>query len=315
MRSRVELARHLLNNSFGMVAANLKNVTLEEALYSDGGYRSVLGVLKHIAGWTHVYHSYAFDPAPKHWRQIPWPRRMRDKIETTQDYYDEVIAWWSRSRELWMDSLEEIADKELDKKRPLHWGATAPLFDILVLVANHHAYHTGELNMLLSIAREEAWEEGEEVEENHISTIGHRVPALWMRQSPTYPLREATLDKSDDEIATWIDGHGGVEKVMGGIFEGMKRSLRPEWKEDVIVGYELTLGGKTHRYAVTVKNREVAVEKRDPSDARVTIQMSVPDYLRLITLQLDALEAASSGRLGLKGDLTFAQRLPNMYRI
>ena len=34
--------------------------------------------------------------------------------------------------------------------------------------------------MLLSIAREQAWEYTEEVEENHISTYGHGVRAEWM---------------------------------------------------------------------------------------------------------------------------------------
>jgi hypothetical protein len=33
---------------------------------------------------------------------------------------------------------------------------------------------------LLSIYRGEAWEETEEVEENNISTIGHRVRPLWL---------------------------------------------------------------------------------------------------------------------------------------
>jgi len=41
-------------------------------------------------------------------------------------------------------------------------------------------YHTGELNMLLSIARGEGWEYTEEVEENHISTYGHGVRPSWM---------------------------------------------------------------------------------------------------------------------------------------
>ena len=62
----------------------------------------------------------------------------------------------------------------------MHWGGTAPLGSIVVMVANHVAYHTGELNMLLSIARGEAWEWGEEVEENHIDTFGHGIRGPWM---------------------------------------------------------------------------------------------------------------------------------------
>ena len=48
------------------------------------------------------------------------------------------------------------------------------------LQMQHVAFHLGEFNMLLSIKREEAWEWGEEVEENHIDTFGHGVRAHWM---------------------------------------------------------------------------------------------------------------------------------------
>ena len=57
----------------------------------------------------------------------------------------------------------------------MYWGEEAPLFDIVSMIARHHVYHAGELNQVLSIFRGEAWEEGEEVEENNISTVGHRV--------------------------------------------------------------------------------------------------------------------------------------------
>lgn len=43
------------------------------------------------------------------------------------------------------------------------------LLDIDRLIENHHIYHAGEINQLLSIYRHEAWEEGEEVEENNIA--------------------------------------------------------------------------------------------------------------------------------------------------
>jgi hypothetical protein len=50
----------------------------------------------------------------------------------------------------------------------------------VTIVAHHHVYHAGEINQLLAIVRGEAWEEGEEVEENHISTLGHRVTPPWL---------------------------------------------------------------------------------------------------------------------------------------
>ena len=181
MRSRVGITRHLLDAAYRTAFANLTGLTLDEALFTPaGGYRSVLGILKHTAAWSHVYHSFAFDPAPRGWIDIDWPRGLRDTVDTSPEYLDEVIAWFSLSHVLWMRSLERVADEDLDRARPLHWGQTAPLYDIVVIVAGHHVYHAGEINQLLSIHRGEAWEEGEEVEENHIATLGHRVRPPWL---------------------------------------------------------------------------------------------------------------------------------------
>jgi hypothetical protein len=58
-------------------------------------------------------------------------------------------------------------------------GSNGPLHRIGTIIAGHHIYHAGALNKILSIAREEAWEEGEEVEENNVSARGHRVRPPW----------------------------------------------------------------------------------------------------------------------------------------
>lgn len=180
MRSRLDLARHLLDHAYAVMRRNVDAITLEEALFvPEGGYRSILGTLKHAAGWSHVYRSYAFDADPKHWQEIDWPRGLRDTIIPCWEYLVEVIDWFDQAHHRWLEDLLALDDNQLDELRPLHWGEKAPLYDIVVLIAGHHIYHAGELNQVLSICRGEAWEEGEEVEENNISTIGHRVVPPW----------------------------------------------------------------------------------------------------------------------------------------
>ena len=182
MRSRIALTQQLLDYAYHTFVDNLSGLTLDEALATPpGGYRSVLGTLKHAAAWSHVYRSFAFDRAPTGWTALAWPRGLRDRVDTSRDYVDEVIGWFQLSHRLWTQSLGEVEEAQLDLPRPLHWGQTAPLYDIVVMIASHHLYHAGEINQLLAIARGEAWEEGEEVEENHISTVGHRVRPAWLR--------------------------------------------------------------------------------------------------------------------------------------
>jgi uncharacterized damage-inducible protein DinB len=179
--SAIELTQGQLQHAFATLADNVRGLTLDEALFiPSGGFRSILGTLKHAAGWSHVYRSYAFESSPRHWPQIDWPRGLRDTIETSQAYLDEVVAWLDTSHQLWLRDLSALSVKDLWLPRPVHWGDTMPLHKIVTLIACHHAYHAGELNQLLSIARGEAWEEGEEVEENNVSTLGHRVRPAWM---------------------------------------------------------------------------------------------------------------------------------------
>ena len=181
MRSRLDMTLHLLDHAHRTMMDNLKDLSLEEAIFiPEGGYRSLLGTLKHAAGWSHVYRSYAFDHQPRHWAQLDWPRGLRDTIIKSESYLKEVINWAEEAHQQWREELVGLNDAELDELRPLHWGQRAPLYEIVVLIASHHLYHAGELNQVLSICRGEAWEEGEEVEENNVSTVGYRVRPPWL---------------------------------------------------------------------------------------------------------------------------------------
>lgn len=156
----------------------VSGLSLDEALDAGGGYRSVLGVMKHVSAWSEVYRSYAFDDEPRHWDDTDWPRGLRDRIDVDAAYLDEIRGWFERTAGRWLGALAEPSD--LHDRRPVHWGATAPLGEIVAMVAAHWTYHAGEINAILAIRRTEAWEEGEEVEENHIDTTGHRVRPPWL---------------------------------------------------------------------------------------------------------------------------------------
>jgi hypothetical protein len=172
-----DLALATLAEAHRLFVENVQGVSLDEALHAAGGYRSILGLAKHTAGWSAVYYSYAFEPEPRHWEQTDWPRGLREQIAPEESYVAEIIAWFERSYERWLSSVGDAED--LGSPRPLHWGQTLPLRGVVVMVAGHWTYHAGEINAILAAARGEAWEYGEEVEENHISTTGHGVRPPW----------------------------------------------------------------------------------------------------------------------------------------
>ena len=128
--SGAQLARATMQHAREQFAANVGTLTLDEALFTAGGHRSILGVLKHLGGWLHVYWSYAFEAAPKHWERTSWPRGLRDEVDTTDGYLREVIAWIDEGLDRWQQSLTEIGDADLERLHPLHWRAQAPLADL-----------------------------------------------------------------------------------------------------------------------------------------------------------------------------------------
>jgi putative sterol carrier protein len=134
-----------------------------------------------------------------------------------------------------------------------------------------------------------------------------------LADDPQALLQEAVKGKSDEEIMEFVNTMGGAESVLTLTFEGMKAALNPEKAQDCVIGYELTEGGNTHSYAVVIKDKAASYEMRDPSDARVTLGLSVPDYLRLISGELDGMQAFMQGKLKLKGDMMFAQQVPQMF--
>ncbi len=126
-------------------------------------------------------------------------------------------------------------------------------------------------------------------------------------------LEQAVRGKSDEEILGFVEMFGGTDSALATIFEGMKAALNPEKAQDCVVGYEIAENGTTHAYTVTIANKEASVEKRDPADARVTLGMSVPDFLRVVAGDLDGTQAFMTGKIKIKGDMMFAMQVPQMF--
>lgn len=102
MRTRLEIRLQLPDSAFGILSDNLKELTLEEALFVPaGGFRSTVGTIKHAASWSHVYRSYAFDTSPISWHNLEWPHGLDDTIIKSESNLFDLIHWLNLSHKLW----------------------------------------------------------------------------------------------------------------------------------------------------------------------------------------------------------------------
>jgi putative sterol carrier protein len=127
-------------------------------------------------------------------------------------------------------------------------------------------------------------------------------------------LRALIVDKNDDEILDWMSGTpGGVGQVLDETVAGMADVLDREAAQDCVVGYEIDSTDATYSYRIEIQGHEVQAERREPADARVVLQLTVPEYLRLITGLLDGTEAFMTGRMKIRGDVMFAPQIAQMF--
>jgi putative sterol carrier protein len=58
-----------------------------------------------------------------------------------------------------------------------------------------------------------------------------------------------------------------------------------------------------------VDNGTCSIEKGAPDEPRVTLAINLPNFVRLVTGELDGMKAFTSGQLKITGDIMFSRNL------
>jgi putative sterol carrier protein len=127
-------------------------------------------------------------------------------------------------------------------------------------------------------------------------------------------LGELVADRSDDEINSTITA-AGTDAVLGQIFSAMQERFRADKAagQSAVIGWEIAAPDGTRSYQVKVADGTCTVVKDGSDDARVTLGLSLADFMRFIGGQLDGMQAFMSGKLKLQGDMMFAQTLQTWF--
>jgi putative sterol carrier protein len=127
-------------------------------------------------------------------------------------------------------------------------------------------------------------------------------------------LGKAVEGRSDDEINKGLEGK--YEATCQQVFDGMKERFMPEkaGSESVVIQYDVKAPDKVHTFQLKVAGGKCEVVKGSGGAPRVTLALSFPDFLRLVSNKLDGMQAFFSGKLKLTGDMMFAQTMQGWFK-
>jgi len=137
-----------------------------------------------------------------------------------------------------------------------------------------------------------------------------------MAEAPSDQAALASLveGKSDDEINTFVKEQG-PDTVLQPIFKGMQEHFLPDKAagKNAVIQYDVTTPDGTESWQVVIADGACTTGKGAEKEANVTLQLAMPDFLRLISGKLNGVQAFMSGKLKIKGDMMMAQTMQTWF--
>jgi 2,4-dienoyl-CoA reductase-like NADH-dependent reductase (Old Yellow Enzyme family)/putative sterol carrier protein/thioredoxin reductase len=120
--------------------------------------------------------------------------------------------------------------------------------------------------------------------------------------------------KSDEEILAMAKGN--EEALMDGMFDGMKAAFDPAAAagQSAVIQYAIDSPAGEMNYQLNVADGVCELVKGPAESPRVTLAFNLPDFLRMMTGELNGMQAFTSGKLKITGDLMFSQVLSSWFK-
>ena len=125
--------------------------------------------------------------------------------------------------------------------------------------------------------------------------------------------KELFTAKTDEEILVLTKGN--EETLLDGVFDAMKAGFNPSAAADqsAVIQYAIDSPAGEMHYRLMVEDGICELAKGPADSPRVTLAFNLPDFLRMVTGELNGMQAYTTGKLKITGDLMFSQVLATWF--
>jgi putative sterol carrier protein len=127
------------------------------------------------------------------------------------------------------------------------------------------------------------------------------------------PLRDRLGALADEKCDAELRDLFASPDHLGQLFADLAVQLNREAAEDGVIRFEIIDEGVSESFALVIEGTVCTVQRPGGASARLTLGLSVADFVRLIAGRLDAGAAHAAGKLSLAGDVAFAGRIGPMF--
>ena len=127
-------------------------------------------------------------------------------------------------------------------------------------------------------------------------------------------LAEVVKEMSDEELAEQIKNLG-TDEVLKGIFDGMQQAFNAEKAAgtEATLQYDINTDDGQKQWRVEISNGTCKTSEGAAADPRLTLEVGLVDFIRLIFGQTQGQQLFMSGKLKLKGDMMFAMQMQTFF--
>ena len=121
-------------------------------------------------------------------------------------------------------------------------------------------------------------------------------------------------EMSDEELAEQIKSLG-ADEVLKAIFDGMQQAFLPDKAAgtEATLQYDINTDAGQKQWIVEIANGNCTTSEGAAADPRLTLELGLVDFVRLIFGQVQGQQLFMSGKLKLKGDMMFAMQMQTFF--